>query len=149
MNKISFRKIIAVLVGFSYFLKYKTSFYIKMLENAATQTTTQEQMLVSIQNEYKIIKMQQELHEDTQASNLVLKNSINNLFDLIPDQITLNKVFMEKNSLTLYGEAPSKNSYNMLLAPPLKSIFDESQVKFFLKKKGWYSFVSTNQITVR
>jgi len=141
--------VVAILVAFNYFISYKTSFYIKMLENSSQDITKQKQSFESIKNEYKILKMQQELFNDIQSSNMMLKNSIKNLFDLIPDQITLNKVFMEDNRLILYGETPSKNAYNMLLDPPLRSIFSKSQVKFYLKKKGWYNFVSTNKIENR
>ncbi len=138
--------VVVIFIAFTYFIEYKTSFYIKMLKDGYQEINLQKNSFETIKNEYKILKMQQELFTDIHSSNLMLKNSIKNLFDLIPDQITLNKVFMEENKLILYGQTPSKNAYNMLLAPPLESIFNKSFVKFYLKKRGWYSFVSTNEI---
>ena len=55
--------------------------------------------------------------------NSILKESIENLFDLIPEQITLNKIQMEQYQLTLYGTTPSKQIYAFLLEVPLRSIF--------------------------
>lgn len=92
------------------------------------------------------ILSQKELVEDIYASNEILKASMKNLFDLVPDQITLSKVIMEKNSLILYGTTPSKDTYNFLLASPLRSIFNTSNTVFYLNELGWYRFVSTNKI---
>ena len=71
-----------------------------------------------------------------------------NLFDLVPDQITLKKVEMDRNSLVLYGVTPTQDAFNFLLAAPLKSIFHTSQTTFYLSPQGWYNFVSTNKIIV-
>lgn len=104
--------------------------------------------LQSMQNQAKIdtILQKRELTEGIYASNEILKNSMKNLFDLVPDQITLSKVIMNKNSLILYGTTPSKDAFNFLLASPLRSIFNTSSTVFYLNKKGWYKFVSTNKI---
>lgn len=101
-------------------------------------------MIADIRTE-KIL-FQKGMVEDIYASNEMLKASINNLFDLVPDQITLSKVLMEQNSLILYGTTPSKDTYNFLLASPLRSIFNTSNTVFYLNKMGWYRFVSTNKI---
>lgn len=92
------------------------------------------------------ILFQKGMVEDIYASNEMLKASIKNLFDLVPDQITLSKVIMEKHSLILYGTTPSKDTYNFLLASPLRSIFNTSNTVFYLNDMGWYKFVSTNKI---
>ncbi len=104
--------------------------------------------LESLQTEANIdiIMKKEALFEDIYTSNQVLKNSMKNLFDLVPDQITLSKVLMEKNSLILYGTTPSKDTFNLLLASPLRSIFSSSSTVFYLNKAGWYKFVSTNKI---
>jgi hypothetical protein len=53
---------------------------------------------------------------------------------------------MEKDSLVLKGYARAKDSYTLLLEPPLKSIFDESLVSFSTNKKGYFQFVSKNNM---
>lgn len=92
------------------------------------------------------ILRQKALAEDIFSNNTLLKDSMNNLFDLVPDQITLKKVEMERNSLILYGISPTQDTFNFLLAAPLKSIFHTSQTTFYLTKAGWYNFVSINKI---
>lgn len=92
------------------------------------------------------ILRQKALAEDIFSNNILLKDSMNNLFDLVPDQITLKKVEMQKDSLILYGISPTQDAFNFLLAAPLKSIFHTSQTTFYLTKEGWYNFVSINKI---
>lgn len=98
------------------------------------------------QGRIDIILQKKALGKNIFASNDVLKNSMKNLFDLVPDQITLSKIKMNKNSLILYGSTPSKDTFNFLLASPLRSIFNSSSTVFYLNKAGWYKFVSTNKI---
>ena len=88
------------------------------------------------------------LAEEIFSNNTLLKESMKNLFDLVPDQITLKKVEMDRNSLVLYGVTPTQDAFNFLLAAPLKSIFHTSQTTFYLTPQGWYNFVSTNKIIV-
>ena len=92
------------------------------------------------------ILRQKALSEEIFSNNTLLKESMKNLFDLVPDQITLKKVQMERNSLVLYGISPTQDSFNFLLAAPLKSIFHTSNTTFYLTKEGWYNFVSINKI---
>ncbi|ASM40396.1 hypothetical protein CSPB12327_00515 [Campylobacter sp. RM12327] len=80
------------------------------------------------------------------ATNLILKQSIKNLFDLVPDSITLDEVYMDKTTLIIKGVTPTKNVFEMLLAVPLKSIFTTSNTTFYQTKNGWLNFVNTNKI---
>lgn len=93
-----------------------------------------------------LILRQKALAEEIFSNNTLLKESMKNLFDLVPDQITLKKVEMERNSLILYGVTPTQDTFNFLLAAPLKSIFHTSNTNFYLTKEGWYNFVSVNKI---
>jgi len=93
-----------------------------------------------------LILRQKALSEEIFSNNTLLKESMKNLFDLVPDQITLKKVEMDRNSLVLYGVTPTQDAFNFLLAAPLKSIFHTSQTTFYLTPQGWYNFVSTNKI---
>ncbi len=95
-----------------------------------------------------LILRQKALAEEIFSNNTLLKESMKNLFDLVPDQITLKKVEMDRNSLVLYGVTPTQDAFNFLLAAPLKSIFHTSRTTFYLTPQGWYNFVSTNKIIV-
>jgi hypothetical protein len=73
-----------------------------------------------------------------------MKDSIKNLLDLIPDPITLSSISFDKNRLIIYGITPTKEIYNMLMLPPLESIFTETNTSFYQLPNGWYRFKSEN-----
>ena len=134
-----------ILVGFDMILKYKiNSFEKSIISNNKQQT----QFLSEIETFKKKIKL---LHEEEtfakkiETSNEMLVSSLKNFFELVPEQITLSKIIVDKNSLTIFGVTPSKDVYNLLLLPPLKSIFSKSVVDFYLQNNGWYRFVSKNE----
>lgn len=80
------------------------------------------------------------------TQNQMLEQSVVNLFDLIPDQITLNRIEMQSQELRLYGSTPSKQIYTFLLEVPLRSIFHESRAEFYMLGNGWFNFVSVSKI---
>jgi len=137
----------AGLIGFGVYINYKSSFYIKMLEDSDNDNKVLSKKVYALKSDIQIFDMQKELHKEVVSTNLLIKESIKNLFDLVPDQITLTDVVMEKDSLILEGYAISKETYSLLLEPPLKSIFDESKVSFSTNKRGFFQFVSKNSMT--
>ncbi len=82
--------------------------------------------------------------QNIRAHNIVLQDSIKNLFDLIPDRIILSEVNITKDSLVLYGKTPNKNIYNFMLQAPLRSIFDKTTTSFYQLPNGYLRFVSKN-----
>jgi hypothetical protein len=117
-----------------------------MLEDSDADNKVLSRKVHSLKSDIQILNMQKELHKEVIDTNLIIKESVKNLFDLVPDQITLTDVVMEKDSLTLKGYAISKETYTLLLEPPLKSIFDESRVSFSTNKRGFFQFVSKNSM---
>jgi len=92
------------------------------------------------------IKKQKNQSEKIFTKNSILKDSINNLFDLIPARITLSQAQIMENGLILYGITPNKDVYNFMLQAPLRSIFHRSYSSFYPAQNGWLRFVSTNYI---
>jgi len=86
------------------------------------------------------------LSQKVYTQNSVLKESIANLFDLVPERITLSEAKLLKNGLVLYGITPNKDIYNFMLQAPLRSIFHRTYSSFYPLENGWFSFVSTNYI---
>ena len=80
------------------------------------------------------------------TSNTVLKESIKNLFDLVPERITLSQAELDEDKLVLYGVTPNKEVYEFLLHAPLRSIFHRTYSSFYPVENGWYQFVSTNYL---
>ena len=138
--------IAAGLIIFGILLHYKSSFYIKMLEELHQKNGAAVQKVEKLQKKIALITMQNKLYHEVTNANTALKESIRNMFDLIPDQITLTKVVMEKKSLYLKGYTNTPESYTLLLEPPLKSIFTQTKVKFSRDEQGRTIFESYNTV---
>jgi len=93
-----------------------------------------------------MIENQNILSERVFTKNSVLKDSIHNLFDLVPSRITLSQAKIMENGLILYGVTPNKDIYNFMLQAPLRSIFHRTYSSFYPLDNGWFRFVSTNYI---
>jgi len=99
-----------------------------------------------IQKKIAFIQKEKALSEDIFTKNIVLKDSIANMFDLVPQRITLSQAKLLENGLILYGITPNKDVYNFMLQAPLRSIFHRTYSSFYPAKNGWLNFVSTNYI---
>lgn len=111
------------------------------------QQIKQEQSRQNILNQnLSFLQLQIQKIQEAQQQNISLTSAIQNLFDLIPEQITINSISLTNQSLTLKGITPSKELYTFLLDPSLKAIFSQSRVNFFILPSGWYNFVSVNKI---
>lgn len=104
-----------------------------------------EKRIAEMENSIAFINEQERLGAMVKSNNIILKDSIGNLFALIPDQIHLTRAKIDRDYMELYGYTPSKAIYNDLLMPPLKSIFNETTVVFYPLGNGWYRFVSKNR----
>jgi len=131
---------------FNLFVIYKNSDFKSSAKELDSKRVILEKNIDTIDEKIGFILRQKAVAEEIYANNIILKDSMKNLFDLVPDQITLKKVIMEKDSLIIYGKTPTKDAYDFLLAAPLKSIFHTSNTIFYLTDEGWYNFVSTNKI---
>ncbi len=144
---LSFIVLVAIgLVVFGIIIHYKSSFYIKMLDSLHQQNETVSKQVKRLERNVMLVNSQKKIFDEVKKTNDILKVSMKNLFDLIPDQITLTSVVMEKESLLLKGYSASKEAYTLLLQPPLKSIFAKSVVKFKKAKDGKIEFESLNTV---
>ena len=134
------------LTFFNLFVIYKNHDFKSSTEVLNRDRIALESEIDSVDEKIGFILRQKAVAEEIYANNIILRDSIKNLFDLVPDQVTLSRVIMEKDSLVIYGVTPTKDVFNFLLATPLKSIFHTSNTMFYLTDKGWYNFVSTNKI---
>jgi len=141
---------IALMSAFMLIFNFYIVYEVRSFKTGIVELTQKRQMLETKIDEddesIGLILRQKALSEEIFSNNTLLKESMKNLFDLVPDQITLKKVQMERNSLILYGVTPTQDTFNFLLAAPLKSIFHTSNTTFYLTKEGWYNFVSVNKI---
>jgi len=137
---------IIMLLGTYLFLLFKNySFSNERVEFIESRLTL-EKSIEDMDAKIAYIKKQKALSEKIFTQNMVLKDSIANLFDLVPERITLSRAELLKNGLILYGITPNKDVYNFMLQAPLRSIFQKTYTSFYPAENGWLHFVSTNYI---
>lgn len=137
---------IAMVVGTYGYLSYMTYEFKsqhagigKRIENLENKTRIVEK---NIENIETVVKK----YETITTNNIVMKESIRNLFDLVPDKITLTRAELGVTSLVLSGITPSKETYESLLQAPLRSIFHRTYTSYYPAQNGWYHFTSTNYL---
>jgi cell division protein FtsB len=128
------------------FLLFKDYSFSKERKELVANRLTLEANIDDMDNKIAYIKKQVALAEKVHTQNMVLKDSIANLFDLVPERITLSRAELLKNGLILYGVTPNRDVYNFMLQAPLRSIFQKTYTSFYPAQNGWLRFVSTNYI---
>lgn len=128
------------------FLLYKNYSFEENKKSIKVQKDILEKSLNKMKYDISYIERQKIISERVYTQNTVLKDSISNLFDLVPMRITLSEAQLLKNGLILYGITPNKDIYNFMLQAPLRSIFHRTYSSFYPQKNGWLRFVSTNYI---
>ena len=126
------------------FLLYKDYNFQKDQNQILAKQVELKKSITNMKQKIEFINKQEALGEQIYTQNSVLKDSIANLFDLVPQRITLSEAKLLKNGLILYGITPNKDVYNFMLQAPLRSIFQETYSSFYPTKNGWLRFVSTN-----
>lgn len=128
------------------FLLYKDYSYTKQKSEKQEEKKKIERSIETLKVKISKIEERQQFSEKIYTKNSVLKDSIRNLFDLIPARITLSKAELLKDGLILYGITPNKDTYNFMLYAPLHAIFHRTYSSFYPAQNGWLHFVSTNYI---
>ncbi|HEX5624239.1 MAG TPA: hypothetical protein VFX57_07355 [Sulfuricurvum sp.] len=137
---------ISMIAGTYLFLSYKTYDFVYQHGNVAKTIKTLENDTRLLEREIENIETEVRTHESISTDNTVMKESIRNLFDLVPDKITLTHAELGEKSLILQGITPNKDTYNYMLQAPLQSIFHRTYVSFYPMENGWYQFTSSNYL---
>lgn len=138
--------LLILLIVINLFIKYKNYSIKNHTQELIINQQKLSQEISELDEITEILTNQVDIAKGINASNIILKQSIHNLFDLVPDSITLEEVLMDRTSLIIRGVTPTKDVFNQLLSSPLKSIFNTSNTSFYQIKNGWYGFVSTNKM---
>jgi hypothetical protein len=137
---------IIMLLGTYTFLLFKDYSFTKERKSLIQKRAELERNINDMDAKIAYIKRQKVLSEKVFTQNMVLKDSMANLFDLVPERITLSRAELLKNGLILYGVTPNRDVYNFMLQAPLRSIFQKTYTSFYPLENGWLRFVSTNYI---
>ena len=135
-----------MIVGTYGFLAYKTYDFESEIVRVDAQSSELNVTIAQLNAQIAFIETESSRAEQVFTSNTVLKESIKNLFDLVPDRIILSQAELENNALVLYGVTPNKEVYEFMLHAPLRSIFHRTYSSFYPMENGWYRFVSTNYL---
>ena len=128
------------------FLLFKDYRFAQEMQDIDNQIIKLKNNTSKMKTQITFIEKENLLSQRIYTQNMVLKDSITNLFDLIPQRITLSEASLLKNGLILYGITPNKDIYNFMLQAPLRSIFHKTYSSFYPLSNGWFRFVSTNYI---
>ena len=128
------------------FLLFRDYRFEKDIAEIHQQKEQTQDNILKMNKQITVIEKQSLFSEKIFTKNSVLKDSINNLFDLVPNRITLSEATIMENGLILYGITPNKDVYNFMLQAPLRSIFHRTYSSFYPAENGWLRFVSTNYI---
>ena len=128
------------------FLLYKDYSFEQEKQEIIAQRNHLQKEISKMEVKIAYINKQKEFSEQLFTKNSVLRDSIANLFDLVPERITLSEATLLQNGLVLHGITPNKDIYNFMLEAPLRSIFHETYSSFYPAGNGWFHFVSTNYV---
>ncbi len=129
-----------------FFLLLKDYSFVQEMDGMAITQSELTQNIAKMKDKIAFIEKENLLAQKVYTQNTVLKDSIANLFDLVPQRITLSQAELLENGLILYGITPNKDVYNFMLQAPLRSIFHRTYSSFHPAENGWLRFVSTNYI---
>jgi len=143
----SFFSITLIMLFLTYFfLFFKDYRFTQNIQDIKQKMIELEASVQRMNSQITFIEKEVQLSERISTKNTVLKDSIANLFDLVPQRITLSQATLLKNGLILHGITPNKDVYNFMLQAPLRSIFHRTYSSFYESQNGWLKFVSTNYI---
>jgi len=137
---------ILMLLSTYIFLLFKDYRFVQDKRDMIEQRNDFNRSIAQMKEQIRFIEVEKLLAERVTTQNSVLKESIANLFDLVPARITLSEASLLENGLILYGVTPNKDVYNFMLQAPLRSIFHTTYSSFYPTENGWLRFVSTNYI---
>ena len=143
-NKIWIFLIISVVLIFAA-VNFAIAFKNQTLQNETQMLKQTKERINQADELAELLKQRRAVAAQIASSNALLKQSVRNLLDLVPQSITLEEISMDENSLVVKGTTPSRDVFNMLLATPLKSIFSTSNTSFYQLPNGWLNFISTNK----
>jgi cell division protein FtsL len=137
---------IVMVVGTHLFLVYKTYDFVHERQTLVEKEAGLKHSIETMEGQIKDIEDEVKIAEQVTTDNAVMKESIHNLFDLVPDGITLTQAQLDSKELILYGLTPNQETYEYMLHAPLRSIFNRTYTSFYPAENGWYRFVSSNYL---
>lgn len=131
-----------IMAGAHLFLSLQSAGYSQAIAEDRAQVPKLQSSIRTMEEEIALIRAEMAESEKIFTDNMVLKVKIKNIFDLVPDGVTLKRAELTQNGLLLEGEAHDKRLFVDTLETPLRSIFETSTTTFTALKDGTFAFVS-------
>lgn len=135
---------VTIMLGLQIALNIKLNSTVTGIKSTRVEKEDLVKRTVEIKDEYAILKEHILYANKLNGQNAMLKESMKNLFEIVPDKIVLNKIEITPTTLTIFGTTPSRDIFNLQFAPALKSIFTKSETSFIRGEKGTSRFISIN-----
>ncbi len=135
--------IFILLLGIDGYFKYMNSKLKSKLFDIQKEKVFLEKNISNLKKQLSALKLIIPVVQNIKGSNSLIKSSIKDIFDQIPDSITLTKAESGSNYLILKGFSTSKSGFYKLKMA-LKSFYPIIDVKFKKVKNG-YKFLLINR----
>lgn len=133
---------LGIIVGFFLMLKIQVGAANANIIAYSKKKDFFEEQIEKITQKHHQAELDLSIIKSDDIDNHIIKDGIINLLNLIPDQITISYMQINDKSLMIKGITPSKEIFKYLLQNPLRAIFGQSKVTFYMLSNGWYEFVS-------
>lgn len=136
---------LVIMFGFSFNLDLQTQERKSEIQKLLKNQEFYQDQITKISQDKDRLQFELGAIKNGETNNAIIKSAIDNLLSIIPDQITINLIEIQKDALMIRGNTPSKEVFRYLLQDPLKAIFGESYVSFYKLSNGGYEFVSESK----
>ncbi|RDU60077.1 hypothetical protein [Helicobacter sp. MIT 14-3879] len=139
------------IVAFGILISFKVLLLLQIEELKEEQEAMKIEQEHIKQTTEKLSKEGERLHYElgvvTQVKNRdeKLRQQIENILNMIPDQVAISEIKFENNRLFIRGITSSKEVFETSLQSQLRAIYSSSEANFYQLSSGWFNFESISQ----
>lgn len=137
---------LGIIYGYGVYLDLQVTTIKANTKNSGGDITEYDAFINATNENVSLLQYEIDLDTLNKNYNSDVNLATTKLFDIIPDQITINYIMLEENKLTIKGITPTREAYAFLLEAPLRSTFTKSRADFFALPNGWFNFTSINTV---
>lgn len=140
---------IGIIYVYGIYLNYQIHTIKSHASVSNTDISDSDEAINKLNEKLRQMHYEAEIDARNKAHNADMLGALARIFDLVPDQITINYIELQENTLTIKGITPTREAYAFLLEAPLRSAFSKSRADFYALPNGWFNFtsISTNEVS--
>lgn len=138
---------VGLIYGYGVYLNYQIHTIKSHASLSSTDISESDEAINKVNEKLRKMRYEAEIDIKNKAHNADVAGALARIFELVPDQITINYIELQENTLTIKGITPTREAYAFLLEAPLRSAFSKSRADFYALPNGWFNFtsISTNE----